>query len=276
MKCRVDKHLIMAYANTMIRDTDYQQEYPSGVDSPWYDRFLTNHSDRLRTAFPNTLDLDREKWTTSANLKTYYDILGDTLLNSKFVVKNPQFDPTEPLDYANLDNALTTQYLWLDSKRSRVISFDETHCTLNQSREKGRTHQDKVVVAVPEKGQRVNAESVSNKSGVDFTMVGGSAVSGQGMIYNKSLYYGTMLYCTLIFKHIALPAMYILKTGFIVSVMEKAPLSGFIDPATLQPFPATFFANVGVGVNGNKSTIIIAFLFMHIFLIIYYVVIYIY
>ena len=61
MKCLVDKHLIMAYANTLIKDTEYQQEYPSGVDGAWYSRYMKNNSEKLTTAFSNTLDLEREK-----------------------------------------------------------------------------------------------------------------------------------------------------------------------------------------------------------------------
>ena len=88
-----------------------------------------------------------------------------------------------PLDYSNLHKAITQlkQYFWIESKKCRVMSFDETHCTLNSSRESGRTPQDRVVVAVPAKGERMDSTVVTNKSSVDFTMVGGSAVSGQGI-----------------------------------------------------------------------------------------------
>ena len=51
----------MAYANTLIKDTEYQQEYPSGVDGAWYSRYMKNNSEKLTTAFSNTLDLEREK-----------------------------------------------------------------------------------------------------------------------------------------------------------------------------------------------------------------------
>ena len=51
-----------------------------------------------------------------------------------------------------------------------------------------------VIVAVPEKEERMDAEVVSNKSSIDFTMVGGSAVSGEGMNYNKCIYYFTVVY----------------------------------------------------------------------------------
>ena len=51
-------------------------------------------------------------------------------------------------------------------------------------------------------------------------------------------------------SYIALAAMYILKTGFDLSVMMKnAPLSGFINPADNKPFPALFFSNEGGGRN---------------------------
>ena len=50
MHCRVDKELLMAYASTLIKGTDYEQYYPKGVDSFWYTRFLKNYSASLKTA----------------------------------------------------------------------------------------------------------------------------------------------------------------------------------------------------------------------------------
>ena len=184
MHLSVRKDFICAFANTLIKGTEWEQYYPDGVNDFWYVRFMSNNTDKITTAFANTMDLDREKWTTSENLKRYYDNIEKTLLDLGFIVPNPSYDPSVPLDYSNLHKAISQQYTWIESKKCRVMSFDETHCTLNSSRESGRTPQDRVVVAVPSEGERMDSTVVTNKSSVDFTMVGGSAVSGQGIFFS--------------------------------------------------------------------------------------------
>ena len=49
---------------------------------------------------------------------------------------------------------------------------------------------------------------------------------------------------------VALPALYIFKTGWHQEVMSNPPLSDFIDPETNLRRPALFFANPHGGMHG--------------------------
>ena len=145
-------------------------------------RFMRNHNHQLQMAFLCTFDMDRESWTTSANMKFYYDNLAAILLKFNFIILNSNYDSTVPINYEQLYNSVSHQYCWVEHKKNRCLSFDETHCSLNQSRESGRSNKDEIVVAIPEQGEKLNSQVIVNKSSVDFTMVGGSAVSGQGKL----------------------------------------------------------------------------------------------
>ena len=76
---------------------------------------MTQHKHELISVFPNTLDRDRERWTTSGNMKTFYDNVRDEMLKYKFVVPNPAYDPEAPLVKDGAESFANQEALWVQN-----------------------------------------------------------------------------------------------------------------------------------------------------------------
>ena len=120
-------------------------------------------------------------------------------------------------------------------KRRRVISFDETHVMLNQARENGRTPADRIIVATPQEGERVDNEVSCCKSDTGFTMVGGSDADGN-----------------------AIPAVYIFdRTPS--ELHGSAPLSHIIRPSDNQVLKAGMYRTESGGMDEESMVAFLKF-----------------
>jgi len=138
----------------------------SGIDKTvtnrWYQRFLERH--KLDTATQRPLEISREKWCTSANLKKHYDVLEAALLQARVAVSNPRHDPADPYSPSII---LT--------RPERLFSFDETRLTMDCT-DSNKSKGNRIVTS----GLDDRGDTLSSKGGGDGTGVGGSFADGHG------------------------------------------------------------------------------------------------
>jgi hypothetical protein len=97
LKMPVFTFQVQAYANYMMKGTPTAEKFVDGeVSLPWVRRFCSKHMAGLGKVVP--LEFNRDKWTSSANIKHYYDMCKDTMLEYGLYVVNPEHDddPSQP------------------------------------------------------------------------------------------------------------------------------------------------------------------------------------
>jgi hypothetical protein len=101
-----------------IEGTEYADHFPNGVTTGWYYGWLERQG--LRTGHMQPIEITRQKWLTSGNLKRYYEVLAAMLVKAGIARWNPDFD--EDVPYSEVVLFIHPQ---------RLTSHDETDTSLN-------------------------------------------------------------------------------------------------------------------------------------------------
>ena len=72
---------MLGFANRVIEGTEYALKYRNGLDMNWWRWFLKKYKDSIGEDVFKSLEVDREMWTTSANLEVYYERMKELLLS---------------------------------------------------------------------------------------------------------------------------------------------------------------------------------------------------
>ena len=93
LKFPVFKDDLLTIANAVLSATGLLQKFAHEiVDDSWYYRFMRKYSHTLGTGSQRIIEVDREKWATSANIKAWYDMVADSLVKIGIAVRNPDYD----------------------------------------------------------------------------------------------------------------------------------------------------------------------------------------
>jgi hypothetical protein len=147
-----------------------------GPGNKWYYRWLKAHD--LEGAHIRPIETSRAQWCTPANLKAWYKVVEDLLVENGIAVRNPDYDENKPFDEPIF--ILYPQY---------IGEWDEARFLLEQAKDTGKTTQDKRVVpkfkkqstssARPTKRQKHGqCEALAVKTSRAFTGCGGSLANG--------------------------------------------------------------------------------------------------
>ena len=97
MRIPVFQAMVLNYANKLIAGTEFESQFKHGeVRKHWYYNWL-NRCERLKTGNIRPLELTRAKWSTPENAKRHYEMLADIFIDLGLAVRNPTFDPKEPM-----------------------------------------------------------------------------------------------------------------------------------------------------------------------------------
>jgi hypothetical protein len=125
------------------------------------------------------LESDRHKWTTSENLKKYYEVLQDIFIKAEVAVPNPLYNPDKEWDPANpLDPE--TQPIRI-TRPDLIVSYDETEASTDASggsRKGAKTNEEEILRA---KRLGDQGECTGNKTSSRATSVGGSYGDGESL-----------------------------------------------------------------------------------------------
>ena len=171
LKFPVFRDDVLAAANRVLLSSPLLQKFKhNALDQSWYYRMLKNYAHVLGTSNQHTLEVDRARWCTAANVGAWYDMIAEALVELGVACKNPDFDKdADPNTHAGQPVFIT--------KPSRILSFDETRVELDMTKgskaKKERTLIDKTVPA------RDAQDSLAFKGGISGTGVGGSTVDGR-------------------------------------------------------------------------------------------------
>jgi hypothetical protein len=148
--------------NDLIRGTTVADRFPGGeATSVWYYNWLRKHEGDLDRGNMTTIEAQRQKWCTSANLETHFDIWKDVMISTGIGRENPDYDP-------ELEGSPALFVV----RPERVGSLDESSFDMDQT--DGR--KDRGNTTTRPKGSR--GEVMVNKGGGRITMIGGSLASG--------------------------------------------------------------------------------------------------
>ena len=211
-KLPVFKSTVMSMANAQIKGTEAEGAWKDGVTNNWYYRFLKAHG--LTTGTYRPLEVSRAQWTTSANMLTHYKVLEDTFLEAGIAVKNPDHDPTKPLDEPI---KITHPQL--------LFSWDESKASLDM-KQGGKSKGERIVKVDGDGG-----ETIANQGGGEASIVCGSYGDG----------------------HSIPPMSIFAATSILPRWTDGGPNSTKIDPATGRAYPGTFAFN-DTGAMKDKLT----------------------
>jgi hypothetical protein len=178
----------------------------------WVHSFLQRHSQQLGTTAQTIIEDLRAHYCTASKLAKHYQIVSDTLVALGWAVRNEKYDASVPVDTSKPTDPRNLAIIINPVFAHRIVSFDETRFTLNQSKEgKGpaKSGQKTVIVKDELTGAADDwkidtGEVIMNKSSYDCTIAGGSSADGN-----------------------ALPALYIFAGGFDpANDMKGAPKCG--------------------------------------------------
>lgn len=164
LKCNV-----IGYANRMLKGSTDALAFKHGeVDDAWYYRFLKRH--QFHTGNQRPLEISRAEWATAENAAKHYALLEKILVEHGLAVENPEYNPDAEFDpHRPAGEQLQTQSIII-LKPDRIVSFDETRLTLDQT-EASRANADRGVRADADD----DGSTVVHKSGNgDGTLVGGT------------------------------------------------------------------------------------------------------
>lgn len=134
----------------------------------YYRRFLGQ--DGVHTGNQRLKDAKRDRWMTSDNLLVHYQNYSRACLEAGIFERDPEYDPND-LDEEGVPRK--PQYRYVESKRGRVFSFDETKIKGDTHGDSGsrKAHAERIVLF----GSRDDGETVGAKhSRRQMSAVGGS------------------------------------------------------------------------------------------------------
>jgi hypothetical protein len=181
----------------------------------WVQSFMQRNSQQLGTSAQTIIEDIRAHYCTASKLAKHYQIVSDTLVTLGWAVRNAQYDPSVPFDASQPTDQRNLAIHINPVFAHRIVSFDETRFTLNQSKEgKGPAKSGQKTVIVKDdltgaandwKVPNIDTgEVIMNKSNYDCTIAGGSTADGN-----------------------SLPALYIFAGGFDpANDMKGAPKCG--------------------------------------------------
>ena len=162
MKIPVFQAMVISYANKLIAGTEFESQFKHGeVRKHWYYHWL-GRCERLKTGNIRPLELTRAKWSTPENIKKHYDMLADIFVDLNLAVRNPAFNPDEPM----------SEQIKI-TKPGRIFSMDETRLT-NDTMEKHKGKGCRSILGA----SGDDGTTVVNKGGGDGTGIGGSSADG--------------------------------------------------------------------------------------------------
>lgn len=164
---------VLAVANCLIKDTTFANKFKhNSIDVKWYYRMLDNYSHVLGTANQRPLEIDRARWATAANVKEWYNMLADILIDTGIARKNPDFDPN-----ADAKSRKAEPILIIDP--DRMVSFDETRVEMDMTKA-SKSKSERILVDKTTAAAN-RCETLAHKGGMCGTAVGGSTASGKAL-----------------------------------------------------------------------------------------------
>ena len=118
-KLYVSKDMITAWAMGEVKRHGLKLTLPE-LSGGWYNGFLRRQD--LLTGASRPLEITRDLWSTSENVKQYYEVLEKVLLDEGIAERNPAFDPLVPF---------SEKLLILHPER--LMSYDETAVSLDET-----------------------------------------------------------------------------------------------------------------------------------------------
>ncbi|KAL1522506.1 hypothetical protein AB1Y20_017493 [Prymnesium parvum] len=98
LKFPVFRDEVLAVANRILIGTTYLQKFKHHMlDVSWYYRMLKNYEHIIGTANQRPLEIDRARWATAENIKGWYDMLAQILVDANIARRNPDYDPSASL-----------------------------------------------------------------------------------------------------------------------------------------------------------------------------------
>lgn len=227
------KEGVISYLNELLPVGMKEKFKEKQATHTWYYRWLDRYANRVGNANARPMEVDRARWMTAGNFKTFYDQQAEIAIRHGFAFANPNFDPDTPL---------SEPILWHPHKLSRIISFDETKAQLGTCESTKGAHCKTLTSKCKVGGDK--GDILSQKSGGEATIIGGSRGDGA-----------------------SLPAHVIFKSeaGCQLGWLENGPVSTILDYSKDPPCPykATYTFNgsggmlhQGCGVAYLKSTIL--------------------
>lgn len=107
------------------------------------------HADSLKLGTQRKHELQRERWTTAAHLKIFYDNLKDLLLKLGIAELNPDYDANKLWRKGMTEQEQHDASLILIVRPDSLCSMDETEATTNMSggSQMGRTASERILRA---------------------------------------------------------------------------------------------------------------------------------
>ena len=118
-KLFVVKDMVLAWAMQEVERQGLKRKLPD-LTKGWYHGFQKRQG--LLTGSSRPLEMTREKWTTSENVKQHYEVLEKVLSEEGIAEPNPDFDPLVP--YSEPIRILHPE---------RLLSYDETAVSLDET-----------------------------------------------------------------------------------------------------------------------------------------------
>jgi len=185
MKLPTERGVLKSVFEGMFRGGRYESLFPHGVTESWYTRFMSRHSDKLETGTKRKHEIARERWATSNNLQTFYDVLEGVLLTTGIAVLNPNYVEGARWNKQAKESENEKACKLIIVKPDRLASCDETEVTTNMSQgsSMGKTKGERIVKIKTPKGQATvdSGETLSNKSSNKTSMYGGSFATGKSL-----------------------------------------------------------------------------------------------
>ena len=153
-KVFVGKDMVLAWAMQEVERAGLTLKLPE-LTKGWYSGFLRRQD--LLTGSSRPLEITREKWTTSENVKAHYEVLEKLLLEEGIAEPNPDFDPLLPF---------SEPILILHPER--LLSYDETAASLDET-VGSKAKKRRGVRAGPDDG----GQTVATRDSMHITAVGG-------------------------------------------------------------------------------------------------------
>eukprot|EP00965_Chrysotila_dentata_P120646 3989674-Pleurochrysis_carterae.AAC.3 len=170
---------VIATANRSLQGTSYLAKFKHGlVDKYWYYAFLKRHLMALGTASQKLIEMDRERWATSRNIKAWYDVLGKTLVEAGAACVNPDFDEQAGLGDKNAK-------IFIITEPGRIMSFDESRVELDTT-ESTKCKQQRIIVDNTAPAMQ-RLDSLAHKGGLAGTGVGGSTARSAACALHSSV-----------------------------------------------------------------------------------------
>jgi hypothetical protein len=170
LKFPVFRDDVLAVANRMLLGSPLLDKLKHHMlDVGWYYRMLNSNSHLIGTANQRPLEIDRARWCTASNVKEWYGMLAEALVELKVAIYNADFlDDADPSTRAGQPIIIT--------KPDRLISFDETRVEMDMTKA-SKAKQERTLVDKMSPPDERN-EVLAHKGGLNGTGVGGSAACG--------------------------------------------------------------------------------------------------